>query len=393
MKTRRSPAVFPVLIVLTLAGSSPSQSATTMTSGQEALDQAFRFATAIRTDPRDRDQAQEGVVQDYARTGAWEAAAAAAQRMEGWRRGTATADLATLLARAGRMAEARVQLERAEAVRVATGGWQERRIAAHVAQTLAALGETERARALAAELARGDREYQGRAAATLATADAAGGGFDAGMTRLATMTGDADLETAWWRTAGFLGLARQTGLPAEQRRQALDAARAAADQVPGWKRAEALESIAEEYRVQGRQDKAVEALHAAATVLEAEPDTLITKGALLSNLGRAWGEAGEKAKGTQVLEKAAALVAQTQPIEQPALYANVAASWHALGEPATAWTYWDRAFDAAAGLTNARPRALAITQVCRSIGREKVALTPATQTRLDTLFDGLRDPW
>jgi len=393
MKTRRSPAVFPVLIVLAVTGSSPSRSATTVPPGQQALDQAFRFASAIRTDPRDMDQAQEGVVQDYAAIGAWEAAAAAAQRMQGWRRGTATADLATLLARAGKKDEAHRQVEIAEAVRVATSGWQERRIAAYVAQALATLGETERAITLASDVARGDREYQGRAASTLAAADATAGRFDAGMSRLAHMAGDSDLETAWWRTSGFLGMAQSTGLTAAQRRQALDAARTAADQVPGWKKAEALESIAEEYRTQGHGEQAREALSAATSTLEAQPDTLLSKAALLSELGSAWGEAGEPARGARLLDQAGRLIPAAQEIERPALYAHLAAGWHLLGNPDRAWAEWDRALTSAADLVNARPRALAITQICRSIGRRNVPLTSASQARLDTLYAGLRDPW
>lgn len=393
MKTRRSPAVFPILTVIAVAGFGTARAEGTVVPGQEALDQAFRFATAIRTDPKDRDLAQEGVVQDYVRIGAWDAAIAAAGRMEGWRRGTATADIATALARAGRVSEARQQLEVAEAVRVATGGWQERRIAAHVAQALAALGDTGRARTLAQELARGDREYQGRAAATLASTDAATGRFDDGMRRLASLAGDTDLESAWWRTIGFLGVARQASLPAEQRRKALDAARQAAEQVPGSKKAEALEKIATEYAAQGQRDQALEALAAATSSLEAQPDTLITKAALLSDLARGWGEVGEPARGLPLLDKATALIPQFQSIERPALSAHLAASWHALGKPEVARARWIEALDTAGGLVNARPRALAIAQICRAMGREHVALSVEARSRLDTLYAGLRDPW
>ena len=50
-------------------------------------------------------------------------------------------------------------------------------------------------------------------------------------------------------------------------------------------------------------------------------------------------------------------------------------------------------FAAAADLTNARPRALAVTAVCRQMGRNGVEPNPETKVRLDALLAGLDDPW
>jgi hypothetical protein len=54
---------------------------------------------------------------------------------------------------------------------------------------------------------------------------------------------------------------------------------------------------------------------------------------------------------------------------------------------------FDTALSEAESLVNARPRALAVVAVCRSMGRSGFELDEATRSRLDALFAGLKDPW
>src|SRR6185295_1313130 len=208
--------------------------------GKAALDYGFRFASAIVTDAKDQQKAQQAVVMEYAAIGLLDEATRLATSIEGWRRGAALADLANLLAKQGRKQDARALLEQAEGLRNDTPGWEGPRIAAHVAQAHAALGEGEASRKIGDELASADpRQYTGRAAAIAAAARAAEGDFVAAMGSLAAIDGVQDLEDAWWRTTGYLGLAREKRLDAADRRRALDAARHSADGLAGWKQAEA----------------------------------------------------------------------------------------------------------------------------------------------------------
>jgi hypothetical protein len=55
--------------------------------GVAALDQAFRFASAIRSDPKDRALSQEAVIRAYVAAGALDAGAARAGEVSGWRQG------------------------------------------------------------------------------------------------------------------------------------------------------------------------------------------------------------------------------------------------------------------------------------------------------------------
>ena len=104
----RTPALCTLTVLLTLHAGS---------TAPEALDWAFRFASAIVSDPKDMGKAQAAVVWDYATLGDWREATDAADRVEGWRRGTSYADLAMALAKAGRKDEARALVEKAERFR------------------------------------------------------------------------------------------------------------------------------------------------------------------------------------------------------------------------------------------------------------------------------------
>src|SRR5262245_43691773 len=103
-----------LLTCLALAGFAGASPAGPASGGHEiasapdlpALDYAFRFASAIAKDPKDRAKAQELAVAEFAAAGALDEAIRRADQIEGWRRGAVYADLATALAGMGRKEEA-----------------------------------------------------------------------------------------------------------------------------------------------------------------------------------------------------------------------------------------------------------------------------------------------
>jgi hypothetical protein len=362
--------------------------------GNEALDYGFRFASAIRVDPKDMGRAQESVVLDYVAAGALDAATARVDRVEGWRRGVVQADLAAALARAGRSEEAHALLTRADAQRRATEGWQERRVAAHVAQAQALLGELEPSRALAAELAAGDaQQYTGLPAATLASARAAAGDYDGAMVSLRSLDAEKDPEAAGWRTQGYLTVARQKGLPAGGRLEALDAARRSAEELPGWRQAEALGSLAEEYRLAGRSVRARAVLEEAEEIARQLPATMPVKGPILSSLAGGWARLGQKERASGLLEQAEAVAPSAMLIDRPGIMADIAATRQLTGDETGARRLFAQALAGTEALANARPRALAAVEVCRSLARSRRPLDASTRTQLDALLLGLKEPW
>jgi tetratricopeptide (TPR) repeat protein len=360
----------------------------------DALEWAFKFASAIVSDPKDMGKAQEAVVWDLTTAAQWERAEAAAAKVEGWRRGTAYADLATALAKTGRKDEAKGMIAKAEAVRTTVEGWQNPRISAHIANAWAALGEVDKAGTLAGAVAIEDaQQYAGRATATKAAGLASVGKVDEAQTELAKLSDAEGIDDLWWRTAGYVEIGRQTNLPRDKRLKALAEARRTADGIPGWKKAEALESVADEYRKLGDTARAKECLAVAASIVEPLAATMPIKAALLSNLARAHAEVGDKGTARRLLVEAEKVAPAVQVIDRPIVYANTAASFASLGDKDNAKRLFTKSLDEAQTLANARPRALAVVEICRSLAKSGLPLDAGTRERLGTLYAGLKDPW
>lgn len=359
----------------------------------DALDYAFRFAAAIHADPRDRSAAEANVVSDLIEAGRFDRAMTLADQVTLWRRGTVYADLATALAKSGRREAAAPWLERAVSFRGTIDGWQGVRIESHIAQAEAALGNVERAREISKRLAAADRQYQGRDAATVASALATQGKPEEAFAEVKAIDAAEDLQQAWWRSAGMIALARDPKLPKEKRLAALHEAQTSADKIAGWKRIEALGAIAIEYAVLDQNGEAVTVLEQAQALAGGLRDAETAKPAILANLARNWSKIGRSQRAGALLEQAETLVTEIPELERPAILANIGGSWFAAGEPARAHGLYDRAFGAAESLVNARPRALAVVQILRSHAKNDLPLADPTKQRVERLLAGLKDPW
>jgi len=361
---------------------------------RDPLDLAFRFATAIEADPNDQALAQAQVVTELILLDRLDEAGERAARIKGWRQGTACADIARAFAEQRKPERARTFLARADTIRLSTPDWGGPRIAAHMAQALAVLGDVERSTALAQEVTAADaRQYAGRAAATIADGLARKGDFAGAMARLEELDAERDYDVALWRTTGYLDLARRTDVAAGEWSQALSAARRSADGVPGWKRGEVLLDLGREYLARKETTSAREAFAAAAGVIEPLPPTLPTRSALLSDLAAAWGRLGEKEKARRILDRAEREAPAAAVIDRPGAWGAVAGARWSIGDHEAARSLYGRALTEAEGLVNARPRALAAVDICRSLARNHVDVKAGMQGRLNALLAGLRDPW
>ena len=360
----------------------------------KGLDYAFRFASAISSDPRDKAKAQELAIGEYMTAGAFDEAAARADQVEGWRRGVVYADLAGALARAGRKDEARAFVRRAESVRVEVEGWQNPRISAHIAEALAVLGDREQAETITARLAENDPvQYTGRAAATESVALAAAGDFDAAMKRLDELDGNDDFDTASWRTNGYLALARREDAPRKGRLAALDAALKSSAILPLPRVVETALEVSGLYAGLDRRRDGRAAVQAALTAIEKADVQTSEEIPYLIEIGRAWAAVGEPEKAKSALARAETLVAEALSIDQPGLLARIASGYRRVPDEATARRLDARSLDLAGAMPLARPRALAVAAICRQLGHDRVPLDRALQTRLDGLLAGLREPW
>jgi tetratricopeptide (TPR) repeat protein len=362
--------------------------------GLLALDAAFRFASVLDVDPKDKARAQQGVVLDYVTIDEIETALERADQIDGWRRGMAYSLIAVELARRGDEARARQLIGKAESVRGEAEGWGGPRISSYVSQALAYLGELPRSVELSRSVAEADaQQYTGQSAATIALAHAVRGEFDVAMATLDGLDGHADIYLSWWAVAGRVDIAKLESLSREQRLQAMSVAMNAAQQVPGWKRAEALFLVAEAYRELDRKKQSREALRQAEEIVGPLSDDQAMKAPMLSALGRGWARLGKKKDAERVLAAAENAAAGARTLDRPSVLAYVASGYAELGDRDRTMKLYESALDTAGELANSRPRALAIVNVCRAMGRSKVALDETTLKQLDSLFDGLGDPW
>ncbi len=372
--------------LLALATGSPHPS-------RPALERAFGFATAIESDAKDRAMAQSAVALEALALEDGEQAAALADKVSGWQRGVLYAEIASWHAKAGRTEQARVFLAKAEEFARTQEGWQGPRIRAHVASALAALGDADGAHAISGDLAVNDRQYNGMAVVSNARLVARRSGFDAAMAEIKKTEQETDYEFALGRTSAYLELGQDARYSSDQRLTALHAARATADEVAVWSRADLLVSAGTGFSKLHSEKDARESLDAATSLGRSLATTSMVRAGVLSNVASAWIEEGEGARAREILNDAAAGLKDIQAIDRPEMLARIAAVTVKLPDAGLAKARFDQALTQASGLTNARPRALAAVGVCRALARAGIVPDAELSARLDALRRGLRSPW
>jgi tetratricopeptide (TPR) repeat protein len=358
--------------------------------GEATLLKALEFASAIQSDPKDRAKAQESIVMDLIQLGALEKAQKQIEKIDGWRRGVASALMAEHLAKFGKSREVSNWIQKAESFRKKVDGWEGARIDAHISRAYAALGEVEKVRVLAGSLA-----FEEGIKAQIAEAIAQGskGNFDQAMAILQAFNSSQDYETSWWRTQAYTSLSRETEFSMDWRRKALDAAYESAKGIGGWKCLEALLEISSIYHSYTQTDKAREIAQWIESQLLKPPLESVLKAPLLPKLAGLWAVLGEFQKSKVLLEKAREVIPLIQDIDKPAAYASLAESYHVMGDHDQARHYYEYSLESAGRLVNARPRALAAIEICRSFGRQKMDFDHALERKICELQDGLGAPW
>lgn len=297
-----------------------------------------------------------------------------------------------MLAKSGRAEDARAMIRKAEDFRETVTGWENPRIAAHVANALAALGAVEASEAATEKLAE-DRQYGGRAPATLAAAQAAKGDFAKAMATLAPLGDLKAPEDCTWRAQGYLAIARQTKFSKSRRLEALSAARQSAEAVAGWLKIEPMLEVADEYSALGKEATARQILEQMEKLALEVPPTAPLAAPDLSAIARSWGKSGKPERARSLLARAEKVAVETPDIGRPYIIANVAAGYHVLGDATASRRLLALAFNEAQGQVNARPRALSVVEICRTMARFGMPLDDATRSTLDSLYDGLKEPW
>lgn len=346
------------------------------------LDWAFRFASAITPDPVDQAQSQEKVLRDYLALGDLGAVTARVERIPNWRRGVVYADLANAYYQRGETNAAVQAIRAAELVQQAyRGDWPSQRIAAHLARAHLRAGNSALAQSIgeklpAEEAAKVDAvQFHGTNALAALDQLAAGQNFDA-------LCAAAD---------GYLVVAG-TGSTAVRAR-ALAGAERVLSILPVIKRLELIPTVAERYLDAGLTNETRRVLAAHESWLAGHPAEPLYLAPALARMGWVGHRLGEEATARRWFDEAQAVAQSGNPLDQPTACAGVLDLLAQAGDTPGAWNLYERSLTVAAGFVNARPRAMAVADLCRALGRAVLPVEGKRAERLAELLTGLQDPW
>jgi len=380
------------------AKSSPETAAATP---ERLLRFAFEVATEIPRDPhlKDRSRAQEAVVLEAIDGGRIELAADLVERMDGWRRGTAYADVAFALA-AERPDDPRIRryLVLASNLAETAESWRKDRIRMAVARAHARLGES----AEAARIARGIAPEE------VGKIDAARAAFEGGpamdeetfaarQTELAAViaTGNFDLVRP--------ALAAQVAYferfhDDETRRAAIEAAiREGWSKVPHSIRIDLLLDLSAIAAQRGDSANARRFANDALGIVAANRWVAESEVPILGRIATALAvaEADEEARATiaKAEEVYASRLREIYDIYRADALRPVAEAWVALDDSENARALYLRALESGVENPNARPRAIDLAATARSMATSGFQPDAEMLERMRAIRTRLGDPW
>ena len=378
------------------AATAPAQVASIAPAERAALlNQSFDIASLIPEEPhaKDRAKAQEAVALACLDLGMVEQADFLARRIDGWRRGELLGLAGQRYAAAGNAdAARRCALQAADAAR-GDDTWTGERVMALVAGIHARLGDdAATAGALAAVPQRQQGVFEAARAPVVKDADldAQADAFDRAFVL-------QDLDFARGAFDGYCAWLDRVQSDAPRRARALRAIDGSIKGFPLDLQVTNLCRVADWLAAHGdvpgarlRIDRAAGIL--AATAFQAED--VVPLG---MHVARARIRAGDSAAGRADIERLRreydAKVEYVVNLRRGMSLRALAEGWAMLGERDAALRCWAEALEAGVLNPNSRPRAEDLAATVCSMAVAGVPPTPAMRSRIDTIRNGLGDPW
>jgi hypothetical protein len=357
------------------------------------LDFGFEVAASIPRTPHanDRAKAEEIAALAYLRIGRPQRAGVQALRIEGWRRGTASAEIAGAFIDAGDLDTARKFLALAEQVAESQVEWRRDRVRVAAARQVVRLGEADRAEELAKEAS---PEEAGRL--TAAKAVGAGTYADA-LAGLDGLAASGRFELVRLAIDGYVDLLDRQWSDAA-RRSELDARiRKCFDRLPASVPIEALARMADLSVTRGDAVRARSELAEARAIVAAANWPPDVRCSVESRLAAVRFRAGETAEAKADAENAGRIYDDGREliidIDRAAALRALASAWAAMGEGTRALATYRRALDEGAVNPNSRPRAVDLSATCVSMAAAGVEPDAAFRERAEAIRQALGDPW
>jgi tetratricopeptide (TPR) repeat protein len=229
-------------------------------------------------------------------------------------------------------------------------------------------------------------------------AEAAASLADSGRTQvtnaLAVLDGLAEakqLDVAGWRANGYLLLAKDGRLDAQQTSHAFEQAWAASQGVPGNKRFDMQMKLMDEAVSRGAAAQATPWLENVCSNVLGSAAPAHIKAPIIAQLAIRCGAMGQAVRLAECERAAEPLIRELQNIEQPALIAWLGEARARLGDSQTSLTHYEQALALAERLSNPRPRALACVEISLSLERARLRHGPVSEG-LNRLLTGFSTP-
>jgi hypothetical protein len=361
----------------------------------ELLDIAFESATAIPLKPhhKDRARAQEAVVTTCLELGQPQRALRCIERIDGWRRGAAYADLAFYCARHGYTAEAQGYLDLAGQVARGVEDWRRDNIRVRIARAHVWLGQERQARELEAGI---DPAEAGKVAGARATRSDPES-FDRQVTELDGLVASGHFDTLRNALGSYADLYNRIYDDAARRAQVEERIKASWSTLPLFIRIDLLMKLADSAIAHSDQGKAIELVNEAQLLFDGAEWLLERRIPLAGKLAEVRYRAGDTAKA-QADAVAALAIFDTDGLQIVDIYRAgalrpLAEAFHSMGDTAAAIAVYTRAVEAGVANPNSRPRAEDLSATCGSMARNGVEPDAELWTRIRRVSAGLGPPW
>jgi hypothetical protein len=364
----------------------------------ELLQLAFDSVSAMPEVPhlRNRNRAQESIVQACLELDLPDRAQRYALAITDWRKAQALADIALHQARKERTEAARATLILAEqAVRdlQATQEWQAERVMAHLAAACYWLGDTEAVAKLTARVGEAEIQTVQVVVASRSTPEQ----FDQRMELLSTAvkSGSFDAMAASLQTAAELHRTLYSDAPRRERAEAL--IKSSWEKLPLDVRAGLLRRLADNALAAGDAAGATRQLDEAQALVDNNRWLSEDHIAQIAQIARLRAAAGERERAQRDLAGVLGLYERERDkitdIYRADALRPVAEALVALGDRQAALATFARAVDEGLANPNSRPRADDLAEIACSIARSKLVPDAELTARLRKAQAGLGDPW
>ena len=356
------------LVVFTVLSSVAKSVDNGSKSYSTALEFAWAFSECLNMDAKDQAREQERISLAYLLNDRPEAAAAHAAKIPNWRKGVVRADIATYYAEKNNIPSAKKLLAMALLDMEQEDEWQEERIATHIAQANAYLGQH------AAESIPGVEPNPQQKKFYDITNDLSSGQQARAIESIFALELEI-LPEQWdlylWSANQFILLASHPALESGQREKLLELAYEKAGAVPGWKSLAFKLQVIQAFHELGKPSVATEKLDTVVPQITALSLPGYIKLPLVAEAARVSAiyesESNFDACSAIIDDQVNGL----QSIEQPAVLSSLACSYAIYGNGDKAHHNFSKAVSVATDLKNARPRAIALVGLCLELDQAK----------------------